>query len=731
MLDPRANTIEYQGQLELIKQMNILVTDKRNGKPSRKTWLKLIKAAKYLDILGAKDKFTDEQLSDLTYIYDCLISLLNINRFPSSPSVGLITTPLITVGVPGPPGADGVSSYLYFAWADDTAGTGFTTTFNPLKPYLAFIQSSVPLLILNVGMFSGRWFKVLGTDGADGTDGIDGIDGTDGIDGEDGKTILSGTSNPTGGTGVDGDFYINTNTWFIFGPKVAGAWPAGVSIIGPSGTNGIDGKTILTGSGTPSNGLGNNGDIYIDTAAWNIHGPKASGVWPVGVSLIGPQGDPGDTGPPGTPGNDGDNGIDSFIYVAYADSSAGANYILVQSNDETATLSSSDPSKTYIAILSSATAIGTTITAADFTGLWIKFAGDGDRWTTFSTTTLTIGTGSVVLTVEQNLAYSVGQFIVIADVADPDNRMEGLVNSYNPSTGALVATITADYGAGTFSNWAVSLQASTVDPPTTYGGASPSTVAVNDVPAGTNILGQTYDYLFEHIYAPFVNPTFASFVMSGQATVVEVGTTISGSQTFTWTTTSSGNVAVNSIDIDDITGSTNLITGTANDGTHSVGVGTVQKIIPALNTWRITGDYASPGVGSFTRDFTVNWYWRQYSGTSANVVLTEAQIEALTTASLAASPAGTFVFAAGDYKYICYADGLGNPATSTGFRDTSTNLAVAMADSTDNAAYSNTSNGWSYALVSVTNALSIAVNYRVYRTKFTLGGAINILLTLA
>ena len=43
------------------------------------------------------------------------------------------------------------------------------------------------------------------------------------------------------GTGVDGDFYINTLTNEIFGPKSAGVWPQATSLVGPSGANGLQG----------------------------------------------------------------------------------------------------------------------------------------------------------------------------------------------------------------------------------------------------------------------------------------------------------------------------------------------------------------------------------------------------------------------------------------------------------------------------------------------------------
>ena len=93
---------------------------------------------------------------------------------------------------------------------------------------------------------------------------------------------------------------------------------------------------------------------------------------------------------------------------------------------------------------------------------------------------------------------------------------------------------------------------------------------------------------------------------------------------------------------------------------------------------------------------------------------------------LTSSETDTYSFAAGDYKYFAWPDSFGSPTASTGFKDTSTNLAVAMADSTDNAFFSNEQNGWYYGTVSVTNTYGQTTTYRVYRTKNVLGGSINI-----
>jgi hypothetical protein len=55
-------------------------------------------------------------------------------------------------------------------------------------------------------------------------------------------------------------------------------------------TTGSSANTVLSGSGAPASGTGSNGDFYIDTAATRIYGPKASGAWGSGTTLVGPTG---------------------------------------------------------------------------------------------------------------------------------------------------------------------------------------------------------------------------------------------------------------------------------------------------------------------------------------------------------------------------------------------------------------------------------------------------------
>lgn len=85
-----------------------------------------------------------------------------------------------------------------------------------------------------------------GEDGADGLDGLDGVDGIDGGDGLDGRTILNGTSDPDASTGESGDFYLNTATSRLFGPKAGTSWGPGVSLVGPPGEDGSPTGPMLT-----------------------------------------------------------------------------------------------------------------------------------------------------------------------------------------------------------------------------------------------------------------------------------------------------------------------------------------------------------------------------------------------------------------------------------------------------------------------------------------------------
>jgi hypothetical protein len=59
---------------------------------------------------------------------------------------------------------------------------------------------------------------------------------------------------------------------------------------GPRGGTGAAGHTVLNGAGAPSGATGSNGDFFVDTTAHAIYGPKTAGGWGSATSLVGPAG---------------------------------------------------------------------------------------------------------------------------------------------------------------------------------------------------------------------------------------------------------------------------------------------------------------------------------------------------------------------------------------------------------------------------------------------------------
>jgi hypothetical protein len=77
--------------------------------------------------------------------------------------------------------------------------------------------------------------------------------------GSNGSSIFSGATNPTFAQGEVGDFYINTATKRIFGPKTEQGWGSGMSLVGPQGSQGPQGEQGLQGPQGPQGNPGPQG----------------------------------------------------------------------------------------------------------------------------------------------------------------------------------------------------------------------------------------------------------------------------------------------------------------------------------------------------------------------------------------------------------------------------------------------------------------------------------------
>jgi hypothetical protein len=117
------------------------------------------------------------------------------------------------------------------------------------------------------------------------------------------NTILNGKGAPKSSLGINGDFYIDTRSLLLYGPKAKGKWPTPQSIQGPTGPSGSDGRN------------GADGKVSSNTNVSSVAGPQG----PQG--LPGPQGEKGD---PGLPGAIGPAGLPGAPGTAGVNGSSGS-----------------------------------------------------------------------------------------------------------------------------------------------------------------------------------------------------------------------------------------------------------------------------------------------------------------------------------------------------------------------------------------------------------------------
>lgn len=122
-----------------------------------------------------------------------------------------------------------------------------------------------------------------GSAGPTGATGATGPTGATGAAGADGSTILNGAGAPGAGTGADGDFYIDTTSDEIYGPKSGGAWGAGTSLIGPTGAAGADGAD---GVGVPVGGTAGQALTKVDGTDYNVTWATVGDVTTTGTQTL-------------------------------------------------------------------------------------------------------------------------------------------------------------------------------------------------------------------------------------------------------------------------------------------------------------------------------------------------------------------------------------------------------------------------------------------------------------
>jgi hypothetical protein len=169
------------------------------------------------------------------------------------------------------------------------------------------------------------------------------------------NTILNGKGAPLIKNGIDGDFYIDTRSLLIYGPKKSGKWPLPQNLQGPVGANGVDGKNGSEGKSvsTASNVAGPTGSQGLQGLQGekgekgDAGSPGASGsAGPAGA--IGPQGPSGSSsggsaGPAGATGATGSTGLTGLTGAKGETGTAGA----IGLKGETGTVGATGPSNVF------------------------------------------------------------------------------------------------------------------------------------------------------------------------------------------------------------------------------------------------------------------------------------------------------------------------------------------------------------------------------------------------
>ena len=323
-----------------------------------------------------------------------------------------------STGATGQAGATGVGDrYSTYSTTTLTIGNGTQSLY--VEPGLGYTQNQ-PIIISHTG----------------GTEHMHGV--------------VNGYDKIGGGLSVDVSTHTGSGTFSVWTVNLEGA----VGAIGATGAIGASGPQGATGIQGATGPKGDTGDIgATGTAGTNgATGPQgATGV----------KGDTGDQGATGVTGSQGATGTQGIQGLQGATGPVGATG-LTGSTGVTGATGEMGPSGPQ-GVQGETGAMGATGAtgpsgAQGATGIGSTGATGlaGDKYTTSSTNSLSLTTGSKSLTVAADLALSVGQDVIIAH--DANNRMEGTISAYNSTTGALTVNVTHVLaGSGTYSSWAISL----------------------------------------------------------------------------------------------------------------------------------------------------------------------------------------------------------------------------------------------------------------------------------
>lgn len=242
-----------------------------------------------------------------------------------------------------------------------------------------------------------------------------------------------------------------------------------------------------------------------------------------------------------------------------------------------------------------------------------------------------------------------------------------------------------------------------------YTNALPTTATVGGIISGSTFTDKTMTQMWDMLLYPYQSPSFNSFNITGQSTLIEIGQSIAANPTFNWGYNVLSNVLDNSTTIIDVTNSNAvLIAGLAKSIT------TQQVIRTALTYNSFTGNSKTHSFkiqstntngDLFNSTFDVTWTYRVFKGAHSSSDISDAEIFGLTN-ELKSSKANSFSLTGISSVYLYYVlpDIYGTVAfTSNGLLDT----------------------GWSYTTRNLTRN-GVSIPYKIYRSNSQNSGNYNI-----
>lgn len=287
------------------------------------------------------------------------------------------------------------------------------------------------------------------------------------------------------------------------------------------------------------------------------------------------------------------------------------------------------------------------------------------------------------------------------DISDASTSKKFVTNTEKSKIGLIKNDLGGDvYLSGDGSYKSVNLNAN-------YSGVTTTNIAVGGLPAGSSLAGLTLSEIIEKMVTTYLSPAFSSFSITGQNTLIEVGTALSGDRTFTWSTSNASNVQADSIQIRNVSSNTLVSTGLTNDGSETVNIGTITNTSPIIQSFRAEG-LNTNAIQFNSSNFTISSVYPYFYGKSSTSPTVNAAMVTGGTKVVASSTGTISISFNAESEYIWFA----HPASNT-------TKTVWYVSALNNGSIGGVSNLFGdFETVSVTTVNWSGVSYKVYISNY-------------